>query len=83
MIVVLIIHLISLHEKGSSNPIRTLTNYDKMNFFPLILTKDFQPLIVVSCIIIMLILVNPIISIDTENFNQANPLIAPLHIQPE
>ena len=47
------------------------------------LTKDFQPLIMVSSVIIVLILINPIISIDTENFNQANPLIAPLHIQPE
>jgi ubiquinol-cytochrome c reductase cytochrome b subunit len=77
------IHLISLHEKGSSNPQNTKTNYDKINFHPMILTKDFQPLLVTGTAIIIRIMLNPLISIDTENFNQANPLMAPLHIQPE
>jgi len=81
--IIIVIHLISLHEKGSSNPKNISTNYDKINFYPLILIKDFQPVLVATSVTILAIFVNPVISIDTENFNQANPLIAPLHIQPE
>jgi ubiquinol-cytochrome c reductase cytochrome b subunit len=75
-------HLILLHEKGSSNPTSTRA-LDKMKFHPLFSLKDSLPRILISIAVIALISTNPNLLGDVENFNTANPLNAPLHIQPE
>jgi len=77
------IHLILLHEKGSSNPSNTLTTSDKVKFNPLFSLKDVLPIIVIRILLIILISTNPNLLGDVENYNTANPLNAPLHIQPE
>lgn len=83
-IVVLVLgHLILLHEKGSSNPSTSFTNSDKVKFNPLFLVKDTLPIIIISILIFTLISLTPNILGDVENFNTANPLVAPIHIQPE
>lgn len=76
-------HLILLHEKGSTNPTNATFNSDKVKFNPLFLIKDSLPLILLALIIIALSSLAPNILGDVENFNEANPLIAPIHIQPE
>ncbi len=81
--VIVIIHLILLHEKGSSNPSGIMSNTDKIKFNPLFSLKDSIPIITIMFFIIIIISNIPNILGDVENFNQANPLIAPLHIQPE
>jgi len=81
--VIVIIHLILLHEKGSSNPSGIVSNTDKIKFNPLFSLKDSIPIITIMFFIIIIISNIPNILGDVENFNQANPLIAPLHIQPE
>jgi ubiquinol-cytochrome c reductase cytochrome b subunit len=81
--VIVIIHLILLHEKGSSNPSGIVSNIDKIKFNPLFSLKDSIPIIAIIFFIILIISNIPNILGDVENFNQANPLIAPLHIQPE
>jgi len=81
--VLAIIHIIFLHEKGSSNPTSSQSNLDKVKFSPLFLVKDFTPFIIISLLILILISINPNTFGDVENFNSANPLLAPLHIQPE
>jgi len=83
IVVIVIIHLIMLHEKGSSNPSTTITRSDKVKFNPLFLIKDSIPLILISALMLTLISLNPNILGDVENFNTANPLVAPIHIQPE
>lgn len=80
---IVIIHLILLHEKGSSNPTNTHTNIDKIKFSPLLSLKDTLPAFIIIMIIITLISNTPNLLGDVENFNPANPLVAPLHIQPE
>lgn len=77
------IHLILLHEKGSSNSSNTLTTSDKVKFNPLFSLKDVLPIIVIRILLITLISTNPNLLGDVENYNTANPLNAPLHIQPE
>ena len=81
-IVLLMIHLIFLHEKGSSSIISTYS-IDKIlfNFFYSI--KDFITIILYLLTIILFINFIPFIFGDPENFNQANPLSTPIHIQPE
>jgi len=84
MILALVIgHLILLHEKGSSNPTNTKTRTDKIKFHPMLSTKDSLPIIILTILILLLSSNNPNILGDVENFNPANPLVAPVHIQPE
>jgi len=56
---------------------------DKIKFNPIFLVKDLIPMAVIRIIIIIINSNTPNILGDVENFNPANPLIAPLHIQPE
>jgi ubiquinol-cytochrome c reductase cytochrome b subunit len=83
IVVIVMIHLILLHEKGSSNPSGTLSITDKLKFNPLFSIKDTLPMFLIVILLISLISINPNILGDVENFNTANPLNAPLHIQPE
>jgi ubiquinol-cytochrome c reductase cytochrome b subunit len=76
-------HLILLHEKGSSQPRSTQTNTDKVKFNPSFSLKDRIPAILISILLLSLLSTSPNILGDVENFNSANPLIAPPHIQPE
>lgn len=83
IIVIVVIHLILLHQKGSSNPTGTPTNYDKIKFFPYFLVKDIIPLTLAVVAIIALISADPNNLGDVENFNKARIATTPPHIQPE
>nr|YP_010350284.1 cytochrome b [Pyemotes zhonghuajia]UOK09668.1 cytochrome b [Pyemotes zhonghuajia] len=78
-----IVHMISLHSTGSSNPIAIEMNKDKIKFHPYFTSKDLIGLIMMMFLFFMMILHFPYISTDPENFIPANPLITPIHIQPE
>jgi ubiquinol-cytochrome c reductase cytochrome b subunit len=78
-----IIHLIILHQTGSSNPLGIRTNLDKIEFHPYFSAKDSTPFLVVIVVILFLTRQAPLIIGDTENSNEANPLATPIHIQPE
>lgn len=81
--VTVIVHLILLHEKGSSNPSNVQTRIDKVKFNPLLTVKDIIPAILIMLIIVLINSNLPNLLGDVENFNPANPLVAPIHIQPE
>lgn len=83
IIILSIIHILSLHKTGSSNPIIIQIDKDKLNFYPFFIRKDIIGLIICIMIIFIFIFINPLISTDPENFIPANPLITPTHIQPE
>nr|QFG71653.1 cytochrome b [Oribatula sp. XFX] len=78
-----LVHLILLHENGSSNPTNSFTNSDKVKFNPKFLIKDIVPMIAIMMLTLILVSMEPHLLGDVENFNTANPLIAPVHIQPE
>lgn len=78
-----IIHIISLHTTGSSNPINIPINKDKIQFYPFFSNKDIIGVIVSLLIYFLILLINPYISRDPENFIPSNPIITPIHIQPE
>jgi ubiquinol-cytochrome c reductase cytochrome b subunit len=78
-----ITHLIALHQTGSSNPTGSYTNSDKIKFHPYFRIKDLNPLIWISIAIIIMISKKPDLLGDVENINPANPLVTPVHIQPE
>nr|YP_665536.1 cytochrome b [Campodea lubbockii]ABF49586.1 cytochrome b [Campodea lubbockii] len=81
--VLIIFHLMFLHETGSTNPLGTNSNLDKIPFHPYFSTKDIMGMIFVLMLIIPTILISPNMLGDPENFIPANPLVTPVHIQPE
>lgn len=78
-----IIHLLFLHQTGRNNPLGTKSNYDKIPFHPYFSIKDIIRIIIVIFIFSVIILLEPRIMGDPENFIPANPLVTPVHIQPE
>nr|YP_010954730.1 cytochrome b [Dorcus rectus]WMW30115.1 cytochrome b [Dorcus rectus] len=77
------IHLLFLHQTGSNNPLGTNSNIDKIPFHPYFSYKDIFGYIVMTAALMFLILINPFLLGDPENFIPANPLVTPVHIQPE
>jgi len=78
-----IVHLLFLHQTGSNNPLGINSNPDKIPFHPYFSIKDAFGFILIIWILISLALINPYLLGDTENFIPANPLVTPVHIQPE
>nr|YP_011022630.1 cytochrome b [Xyloplax princealberti]WQM48553.1 cytochrome b [Xyloplax princealberti] len=77
------VHLIFLHNSGANNPVGINSNFEQTSFHPYFSTKDLIGFIILFFILSSIVLLNPNILNDPENFNPANPLITPLHIQPE
>nr|YP_003097175.1 cytochrome b [Psacothea hilaris]ACR44364.1 cytochrome b [Psacothea hilaris] len=77
------IHLLFLHQTGSNNPLGTNSNIDKIPFHPYFSLKDIMGALILSMILLMLTLSNPYLLGDPDNFIPANPLVTPVHIQPE
>lgn len=78
-----IVHLLFLHQTGSNNPLGVNSNSDKIPFHPYFSVKDLFGFIIMLWGLISLALINPFLLGDTENFIPANPLVTPVHIQPE
>nr|QUB01600.1 cytochrome b [Amblyomma maculatum] len=77
------IHIIFIHEKGSSNPLGISLNLDKLPFHPYFSIKDIMGAMIIFLPFIFVVLLYPYMLMDAENFNMANPMITPPHIQPE
>nr|QKV48555.1 cytochrome b [Milionia basalis] len=77
------IHLMFLHQTGSNNPLGLNSNLDKIPFHPFFTYKDLIGFIIMLFFLIMLTLMNPNLLGDPDNFIPANPLVTPVHIQPE
>nr|ARH54713.1 cytochrome b [Romualdius bifoveolatus] len=78
-----LIHLLFLHQTGSSNPIGTKSNMDKVPFNPYFVYKDLVGFIMMIMLLVILTLKAPYLLGDPDNFIPANPLVTPVHIQPE
>nr|YP_009695437.1 cytochrome b [Diaphanes pectinealis]QEJ81667.1 cytochrome b [Diaphanes pectinealis] len=78
-----IIHLLFLHQKGSNNPMGTNSNIDKIPFTPYFFYKDILGIMIMMFIFFMFSLMYPFNLSDPDNFIPANPMITPVHIQPE
>nr|YP_010895273.1 cytochrome b [Sterphus plagiatus]WJW73838.1 cytochrome b [Sterphus plagiatus] len=77
------IHLLFLHQTGSNNPLGLNSNLDKIPFHPYFSYSDITGFIVMLFSLTMLTLWNPYLLGDPDNFIPANPLVTPIHIQPE
>nr|YP_010865992.1 cytochrome b [Panorpa fulvastra]WGT92277.1 cytochrome b [Panorpa fulvastra] len=77
------IHLLFLHQTGSNNPLGLNSNLDKIPFHPYYTFKDLTGFFILLMMLTILTLLNPYLLGDPDNFIPANPLVTPVHIQPE
>uniref|UniRef100_A0A1Q1MPJ3 Cytochrome b n=2 Tax=Diestrammena asynamora TaxID=470930 RepID=A0A1Q1MPJ3_9ORTH len=77
------IHLLFLHQTGSNNPLGVNSDMDKIPFHPYFTFKDIVGFVIMMAMLTLLTLLNPNMLGDPDNFIPANPLVTPVHIQPE
>nr|YP_009136670.1 cytochrome b [Melibe leonina]AKE07275.1 cytochrome b [Melibe leonina] len=77
------LHILFLHEKGSTNPLGETSHVSKIPFHPYFTWKDIVGFIVVLSLFVLLGFFYPTILGDPENFNHASSMVTPVHIQPE
>lgn len=81
---VVIIHLIMLHNEGSSNPVRLIDRFiDKVPFFPYFYWKDLSMLLTMLAGFSVYIYFFPNNLGHPDNYIEANPMVTPTHIVPE
>ena len=77
------VHLLFLHETGSSNPLGVRRDFDKSPFHPYFSVKDALGFRLFFLLFFFICLQAPWDLGDPENFIPANPMVTPVHIQPE
>nr|UEP15880.1 cytochrome b [Neocaridina davidi] len=77
------VHILFLHQTGSNNPLGISSQVDKIPFHPYFSFKDIAGFVVMLLALVMITLLDPYLLGDPDNFVPANPLVTPVHIQPE
>nr|YP_010933582.1 cytochrome b [Ptychadena anchietae]WKT09025.1 cytochrome b [Ptychadena anchietae] len=77
------LHLLFLHQTGSSNPTGMDSNYDKVPFHTYFSFKDLLGFVIMLGALATLSTFAPNLLGDPDNFIPANPLVTPPHIKPE
>lgn len=78
-----LIHLTTLHQNGSGNPLGIDSNVDKITMYPYFIIKDFLGLIGFILFFTMFVYFYPNILGHPDNYIEANPMVTPAHIVPE
>nr|YP_009093869.1 cytochrome b [Marisa cornuarietis]AIT57577.1 cytochrome b [Marisa cornuarietis] len=78
-----VLHLLFLHETGSNNPLGLSSDSEKVPFHFYYTSKDVVGFILLMLGLSLIVLFSPQMLTDPENFISANPLVTPVHIQPE
>jgi len=78
-----LLHVIFLHEQGSSNPLSVILFKDKVMFNPYYTIKDLYSILIVLIIFTVMIGFYPDYLGHSDNYIMANPLSTPAHIVPE
>lgn len=82
MLLVLIIHLVRLHQTGRSRRVNLHFTFTSQRFYPTYFAKDSLNLIIII-LLIMLVCLAPWRLGDPDNWIPANPIVRPVHIKPE
>nr|YP_004123325.1 cytochrome b [Paranemertes cf. peregrina SCS-2010]ADD62158.1 cytochrome b [Paranemertes cf. peregrina SCS-2010] len=78
-----VVHLVFLHEVGANNPLGINSFGDSVSFHPYYTYKDLFGVVFIVFFLSFFVLIFPYLLGDPENFIPANPLVTPVHIQPE
>lgn len=82
MLIIVGIHILFLHEVGSTSPRGRRDRETKIGFWPYLVVKDIINFIGIVRFFFFCIIF-PFILSDCENFSEANLMKSPVHIQPE
>ena len=80
---IILLHLTTLHVKGSTNPLGTKSAIDHIDFYPYYFIKDaigLSSIVIVYCGIVYYF---PNLLAHSDNYIKANSLVTPTHIVPE
>ena len=80
---VVILHLILLHQSGSTNPLGIESNLDKISFYPYFYVKDLFGFIMLMVAFTWFCYFYPNSMGHPDNYIPANPMVTPPHIVPE
>ncbi len=78
-----IIHLASLHEVGSNNPLGVSAMVDKISFHPYLWIKDVFGWILIGIVYLGFVFYSPNTLGHPDNYVEANAMVTPAHIVPE
>nr|ACM77770.1 cytochrome b [Wallacidia oculata] len=81
--IMVILHLLSLHMTGSSNPLGTQSTIYMVPFHPYYTIKDLVGVLMLMIILMLISFLNPDMLMDPDNFTIASPFMTPRHIKPE
>nr|YP_004935178.1 cytochrome b [Ascaris lumbricoides]YP_009450156.1 cytochrome b [Ascaris ovis]AGN72546.1 cytochrome b [Ascaris sp. chimpanzee-cA]AGN72558.1 cytochrome b [Ascaris sp. gibbon-gA]APX55621.1 cytochrome b [Ascaris suum]AER26694.1 cytochrome b [Ascaris lumbricoides]ANY60153.1 cytochrome b [Ascaris ovis] len=82
LLLLVLLHLVFLHETGSTSKLYCHGDYDKVCFYPEYWVKDFLN-VVVWFVFIFFSLGFPFLLGDPEMFIESDPMMSPVHIVPE
>nr|AGR50893.1 cytochrome b [Baylisascaris schroederi] len=82
LLLLVMVHLVFLHETGSTTKLYCHGDYDKVCFYPEYWVKDFLN-VVVWLIFVVFSLMCPFFLGDPEMFIESDPMMSPVHIVPE
>ena len=77
------IHLLTLHEHGSSNPLGVNANEDRIPFHPYFVFKDLVTVLLFLLALSIIVCFYPNLMGHSDNYIPANPMSTPASIVPE
>ena len=78
-----VLHLLTLHEHGSSNPLGINGNDDRIPFHPYFVFKDLVTVFLFFLILSIIVCFYPNLLGHSDNYIEANPMSTPSSIVPE
>ena len=78
-----VLHIVLLHSTGRNNPLGVSSNADKVPFHWYFTIKDILGFIIIFIGLLSLVLFNPNLLGEPDNYVVANPIATPAHIVPE
>lgn len=83
LLFIILLHLLYLHQTGSSDPLGVEWSHTFIPFHPYYTIKDLVGIIAACLILSFVVFLFPYVFLEPENFIKANPLSTPIHIKPE
>jgi ubiquinol-cytochrome c reductase cytochrome b subunit len=78
-----LMHMLTLHTNGSSNPLGVSSNSDKLPMHPYFIFKDLVTVLAFFGALALIVLYAPNVLGHSDNYIPANPLSTPASIVPE
>jgi quinol-cytochrome oxidoreductase complex cytochrome b subunit len=83
VLVIIILHVSSLHAAGSTNPSSKIIGVEKTHFFYYFVYKDIFLFFAACLVLCFVVFLKPNVFNHPDNFIEANALVTPTHIVPE